>query len=201
MGVDDSQGITVWQPSGSDDGIADVFSINVVGKQMVVMAGIGSRGCNAPDSPVKGCYRLAVARTNFPMGFHLANEDRLSGAVLPGNAMEYAKFMFRPDGSKLLYAHFLSGRSDPGYPIQSGCGGIVLKKTDDPTFWNNPCPGGKAFPDWGPRDRMCLPSCGGLHGTISFNTPCGQHGKRDVGKAWDVPYCCAGNLGRAKVAY
>ena len=69
MGVDDSQGITVWQPSGSDDGIADVFSINVVGKQMVVMAGIGSRGCNAPDSPVKGCYRLAVARTNFPMGF------------------------------------------------------------------------------------------------------------------------------------
>ena len=27
IGVDDAQGVTVWQPSGSDDGIADVFSI------------------------------------------------------------------------------------------------------------------------------------------------------------------------------
>ena len=132
-----------------------------------------------------------LARTNFAMGQHLANENMLDGNFLPGNAQEYAKFMVQPNGSKLLFAHFLEGRSNPGYAIPSGCEGLVLSQDADPGFWSNPCGPEKHFPDWGPRDRECLPSCGGLHGTSSSDTPC-SGGRRDMGKAWDTPYCCGG---------
>jgi hypothetical protein len=189
MAVDDASAVTVWQPSGSDDGVADVFAIDVVGKQLVVTAGVGPRGCDAPSAPGKGCYRVAVARTNFARGQHLANEDLLAAGALPGNAQEYARFMRQPDGSKLLYAHFLDGRSDPGYAIPNGCEGLVLSHDADPGFWNNPCGPDRHYPDWGPRDRECRPSCGGLHGTSSSDTPCAG---QDMGKAWDTPYCCGG---------
>ena len=192
MGVEDPSAITVWQPSGSDGGVADVFGIDVVDKELLVTAGVGPLGCDEPSAPVKGCYRVAVARTNFATGQHLANENMLGGNTLPGNAQEYAKFMVQPNGSKLLYAHFLGGRSNPGYAIPSGCEGLVLSHDADPGFWSNPCGPDKHYPDWGPRDRECLPSCGGLHGTSGSDTPCAG-GTRDMGKAWDTPYCCGGS--------
>ena len=63
-------------------------------------------------------YHIAIgwlSRTNFPLGSHLANEVMLDGSRLPGNAQEYAKELTEPDGTKLLYAHFLDPRSSPGF--------------------------------------------------------------------------------------
>ena len=195
MDVDDAEAITVWQPSGADSGgVADVFAIDVTadGRQLLVLAGLGPKGCDNPAGPGRGCYRVAVARANFARGERLADEDLVDGAALPGNAQEYARFMAQPDGSRLLYASFQSPRSNPGYAIPGpACEGLLLNHSAaDPGFWSDPCRAeGKQYPDWGRRGRECRPSCGGLHGTSSSDTPCAG-GKRDMGKAWDVPYCC-----------
>ena len=116
----------------------------------------------------------------------------LDGSRLPGNAQEYAKELTEPDGTKLLYAHFLDPRSSPGFPIPNGFEGLIIPRDQDSAFWalTNPCDSSKPYPDWGDRAMQCLPSCGGLGGTSSFNTPCDSNGKVDIGKAYDVPYCC-----------
>ena len=61
MDIDDSSAITVWQPSGDDNSIADVFAIEPTDDDhhLFVFAGIGGNGCSAPSSDVPHCYRVA----------------------------------------------------------------------------------------------------------------------------------------------
>eukprot|EP00937_MAST-01D_sp_MAST-1D-sp2_P003487 g3487.t1 len=196
MLMDDARAVAVWRPGGADSAIADVFGIepSADGRHLFVTAGVGGPGCTSPASAVDGCYRLAVGRTNFPLGVSLANEVMLDGASLPGNAQEYAKELALPSGDKLLAAHFLDKRDgSPGYAIPAGFVGIVLPRHDNAAFWalSSPCSPAQPYPGWGDRAMQCMPSCGGRGGTSSFNTPCDANGKRDVGQAYDVPYCCA----------
>lgn len=199
MNMDDPAGVTVWQPSGQDGSIADIFGVAPTpdGKHLIVSAGIGGAGCSAPSSKSNGCYRMAVGRTNFPLGKNLAHEVMLDGSTLPGNALEYAKLIeIQNGGPTVMAAHYLPPDSyhATSYSIPGGFEGVVLPKDTDfeKGFWgiSSPCSNSQPYPDWGDRAMKCLPSCGGLGGTSSFNEPCAEHGKQDKGLAYDAPYCC-----------
>lgn len=200
LNMDDPATRTVWQPSGQDNQIADVFAVAPTpdGRHLIVSAGIGGSGCEAPSSKANACYRLAVGRTNFPLGQNLANEVTLDGSTLPGNPMEYAKLIaIQNGGPTVMAAHYLDPDSyhNTGFKIPGGFNGVVLSKETDfeKKFWGitNPCNSNQKFPDWGDRATKCLPSCGGLGGLSSYNEPCSSHGKQDKGQAYDAPYCCA----------
>lgn len=200
LSMDDPSTVCVWQPSGQDSAIADVFGIapTTDGNHLIISAGIGGSGCGNPASKSNGCYRMAVGRTNFPLGQHLANEVMLDGSTLPDNALEYAKLIaIQNGGPTVMAAHFIPPDSyhTTSYSIPGGFEGVVLPKDTDfeKSFWGltNPCNSSQPSPDWGDRATKCLPSCGGLGGTSSFNTPCAANGKQDKGQAYDVPYCCA----------
>ncbi len=47
------------------------------------------------------------------------------------------------------------------------------------------------YPHWGMKGGQCLKSCGALGGTHSFSNSCASRGMRDMGNAYDVPYCCS----------
>lgn len=49
------------------------------------------------------------------------------------------------------------------------------------------------FPNWGYKGDVCIRSCGSLGGTMSFDDACSNHGAYEVGKAYDVAYCCRPN--------
>uniref|UniRef100_A0A7S1CKZ5 Uncharacterized protein n=1 Tax=Bicosoecida sp. CB-2014 TaxID=1486930 RepID=A0A7S1CKZ5_9STRA len=126
----------------------------------------------------------------------------LPQSLLPGDPMEYAKLMVPPSGpakgEALLYANFVAPRGNPGIDLVQGFHAFPLP-TDD-AFWQpagsaGPCGADRPPPNWGNRDNVCVKSCGGLGagvaGLASFDTTCERNGMRDLGKAWDVPYCCA----------
>jgi len=57
--------------------------------------------------------------------------------------------------------------------------------------WIDPCDRvTQPAPHWGARNGQCLRSCGAMGGTNGSDVPCSSHGWRDVGTAYDVPYCC-----------
>lgn len=47
-------------------------------------------------------------------------------------------------------------------------------------------------PHWGMKGGQCLKSCGALGGNRGLSESCERYGMRDMGNAYDVPYCCAG---------
>lgn len=51
-------------------------------------------------------------------------------------------------------------------------------------------PIGQPAPGWGNKDGFCLPSCGGIGGTLALANPCEDGGFTDVGRAYDAPFCC-----------
>ncbi len=49
----------------------------------------------------------------------------------------------------------------------------------------------KKYPDWGMRNNVCVPSCGGLGvGTVASVSSCESQGLLPAGVPYDVPYCC-----------
>ncbi|MGE3974982.1 MAG: hypothetical protein AB7F59_10700 [Bdellovibrionales bacterium] len=66
---------------------------------------------------------------------------------------------------------------------------------DEEQFYGSCNPQTQPYPHWGMKGNQCLKSCGYLGGTHSFSDSCERHGMRDVGNAYDVPYCCAGSYG------
>ncbi|WPU63201.1 hypothetical protein [Peredibacter starrii] len=45
-------------------------------------------------------------------------------------------------------------------------------------------------PHWGVKNNQCLRSCGQIGGTVAPKTACSKNGLKDMGFAYDVPFCC-----------
>lgn len=206
--------VRVWSPRRAKNPlsshIADVYSVTSVDGILLVTAGVGGASCPGPRNEPLGCYRLAVARTPFPLGEDTAPEFQLSPNALPGNSMEYGRVMTVPNvsgilaaaaGQLLLYAYFLTGRgnktaTNPGFPIPAGY--IAFPRPNDPKFWGEqyPCsPAQRRSGRWGVRSGKCLRSCAsladGIVGVKASNSSCIRAGMQSLGVAFDTPYCCA----------
>ena len=79
---------------------------------------VGGGDCRDPFHPTvsTGCYRLAIARSNSPLGFHLFDADRIPDGDLPSNPAAYARFIGHPDGRLLVFAFFVPPIWTPAGP-------------------------------------------------------------------------------------
>jgi hypothetical protein len=59
--------------------------------------------------------------------------------------------------------------------------------------YNRCDPNTQPYPHWGMKGGQCLKSCGSLGGTRGLSESCERYGMRDMGNAYDVPYCCSGD--------
>ena len=201
--VTDPSGLAreVWARNPDDDtmnNLVDVFSVTSDGNFIWATAGIGGCDggcCDAPtnDQGQNGCYRSAMARSNFPLGPFDWVINTINASALPSNSMEYLKVLVNPTNNETsLYLQALDERPQgPGYDMPSGFQAIPV-----PTGGGNagffglagsPCGGDQPSPDWGERAGACQPSCGGLSGQ-GFDTSCYDNGRSDVGTAYDTPY-------------
>jgi len=210
--VDHPSMVRIWSPREAKDPlsnhIADVFSVTAFGGQLLITAGVGGASCPGPRSQPLGCYRLAVARTSFPLGEDTANEWQLRPDALPGDSMEYGRVMRVPNGSGtpaagslLLYAYFLAPRgngtaANPGRSVPGGY--IAFPRPSDPEFWSeeDPCsPAQRRGGGWGARGGRCVRSCAnlaaGVAGAKASNASCVRAGMRSLGVAFVAAHCCA----------
>jgi hypothetical protein len=74
---------------------------------------------------------------------------------------------------------WVHGMTDAGRSYETG---YCCRAACDPTS--------QPAPHWGERNGECLPSCGSLGGTASFDDACANHGLMDAGRAYDVSFCC-----------
>ena len=210
MSLNDPDAVLLWRPSprssAIDNAIADVFMVtaDLGGNSSFVFAlgAVGGEGCRAPTVTPAGCYRAAVARSNFPLGEGAFQELQLdpNGTILPANAMEYFKAMTvsggEYGGTPILYGNFFDPRGPPGVQWAEGYSGFPVPAA--PAFWTglpSPCSGSQQPPNWGERAGVCLQSCGalgaGIAGLAGQIQSCARVGMRDVGVAYDTPHCCA----------
>jgi len=202
--------VEVWAKNHDDllsNNIADVFNVIVDGPFVFATAGVGGCAggtCSAPgdNMGLKGCYRLALGRSNFPLGPFDYVLNAINSSTLPANSHEYAKVIVDPSfNATNIYGQFLASRSPPGFPLPAGFQAIPLPwaTAAGPSaqqvvgFFGGrpgPCRADQRPPNWGERAGVCRPSCGGLGGSASFVDACYTHGLEDAGVAYDVPFCC-----------
>ncbi len=164
--------------------IADSFQFISDGQYVYGTGALGGGNCLTPTDNSPGCYRMAIARTINPLNYHAFNKEKVSESLLPGNPHEYSRFISKADGSLWLVGAFLTPKTASDRTIQAGFLAFPIPKT---LSW---CSSSQKAPDWGQKNGKCLASCGGIGGKVSYNEPCVQHGKADVGVAYDVPFCC-----------
>jgi hypothetical protein len=206
----DPLGLTteVWAKNATDsltNNIVDLYHVFVDGDVVFATAGVGGcKGgtCSGPgdDMSKVGCYRPAIGRSNFPLGpFDYVLND-LNASSLPSNSHEYAKVIVDPrTNATNLYGQFLGSRPPPGYSLPKGFQAIPVPNTGalNADFFGltpSPCSGNQPSPDWGERAGRCIKSCGQLGGQASYVDPCYNHGRLDVGVAYDTPFCCGAEV-------
>jgi len=199
----DPQGLTVdvWEPNLGDstaNNIIDVYQVVVDGAFVFATAGIGGCAggtCSAPndDGNKVGCYRAALGRSNFPLGPFDYVLNNLNSTALPSNSQEYVKVLQDPTNNNAasLYGQFLGTRPSPGYSLPSSYQAIPVPLDGNNVFFDGI---GTCAAGYGERAGECVPSCGGLGGVASYIDPCYNHGRSDVGKAWDTPFCCGAEI-------
>ncbi|MCB9654057.1 MAG: DUF4214 domain-containing protein [Deltaproteobacteria bacterium] len=135
----DSASVEVWG-LGSDNrsnSVADMFQVYSDGQSVYALAAVGgwnkasfptwqtrapgdsreSLMCLTPDSPVTGCYRLAIARSTSPLavrGFNGTGATyRVADNVLPANPQEYTRLFTYANGTPALMGLYKAQRSTP----------------------------------------------------------------------------------------
>jgi hypothetical protein len=87
---------------------ADLRALWVAKDSIVVAAGLGGSGCTAPAGAVPGCFRLALAKTDDPLGNNgFGRGKRVGATLLPSNAQEYTRPIRDPAGAYWFIGHYL----------------------------------------------------------------------------------------------
>lgn len=193
---DTTAAVTVYNPKTSA-GTADLFDIKEISPGKFFFTGArGDNGCISPLDTQPGCYNLEIGVTN---GVTVANAfDNYSQSVhtLLDNPIEYFRWAYDPInktwgvfGAAIQKPGAATVRTLPGglyfIPIANNGNNLPVKNI---LICN---PSTQPSPHWGVKNNQCMRSCGQIGGTRSFTTTCAANGMRDVGVAYDVPYCCA----------
>jgi len=109
--LDEATTTEVWAPDTADptaDTTVDLRGLWVARNSIVAAASIGGHGCTAPSDPERGCFRLALVKTDEPIGKDVFNRGRRTRAEsLPSNAQEYTRPVRDPDGAYWFVGHFI----------------------------------------------------------------------------------------------
>ena len=101
--------IEVWAPDESylSDTTAGIRSVWSKGDRIVMLAGLGGKGCAVPRGPQPGCFHMAMSFASRPLGLHAFNDlSTQAEAVLPTNAQIYSRPIRSPEGQCLLIGAF-----------------------------------------------------------------------------------------------
>ncbi|MBK8010292.1 MAG: DUF4214 domain-containing protein [Deltaproteobacteria bacterium] len=136
----DPSSVEVWGLVDNDNrqnSVADAFQIYSDGQSVYAIAAVGgwnkasfpgyqtrspgdsreSLMCIHPESPVTGCYRLAIARSNSPLerrGFNSTDPTRrVADAVLPANPQEYTRLFTYSNGTPALMGMYKAQHGTP----------------------------------------------------------------------------------------
>ena len=97
----DPETTEVWGPDSNNtlsDTAVDIKSIWVSKSGIVALAGLGGGGCAKPG-PEPGCFRMALAKADKPLGDHIFNKSPLlDEALLPTNPQGYTRPVKNPAG-------------------------------------------------------------------------------------------------------
>jgi hypothetical protein len=178
----------------SPDGTADLFDVKEIQPGKFFFTGArGENGCKAPLDNIIGCYNLEIGVTNAVTEHGAFDGYSQSAYSLPDNPMEYFRWVYNPVMQS--WGVFGAFMNKPGAPtsrtLPGGLYFIPIDVSKLPVKNSIVCnPSTQPSPNWGVKNGTCMLSCGQIGGTRSFTTTCASNGLRDVGVAYDVPYCC-----------
>jgi hypothetical protein len=97
---DDSTSVEVMGVDPGDplsNRVADAFGAYTDGTYIYLTGAVGGGAdCPDPGGNGPGCYRLSIARTALPVGYHSFNSFRVPDSSLPVNPQEYTRQLFVP---------------------------------------------------------------------------------------------------------
>jgi len=106
----------VWAPYPGNplaDTAVDIKSVWVHSGKIIALSGLGGGGCAAPG-PQPGCFRMAIAASSDPLGYHTFNRSPLlDESQLPTNPQNYTRPIRNPSGGYSLLGDFFN-------PTQNG---------------------------------------------------------------------------------
>jgi hypothetical protein len=138
--------IEVWGPdpkNAKSDTAVDIKSIWVSKSGIVALAGLGGSGCAKPG-PEPGCFRMAMAKADRPLGDHIFNgSPLLDEALLPTNPEGYTRPIKNPAGGYsfigLFYRPTNNGFSEqrpaPKDWSDRGAGQDIIFSFPDQSLW------------------------------------------------------------------
>lgn len=99
----------VWAP-GEDNmsnRIVNLMGFWNDGNSFLAFAALGGAGCADPLGQGRGCFRLAVKRSQTPLGQNGIGRGEAVDLHLPSNPQEYAAPIVDPGGRRWLMGHFI----------------------------------------------------------------------------------------------
>jgi hypothetical protein len=105
---DPGHSVEVWAPISGDarsDNVVDLFDVTVYGNLIYAIGSIGGDGCLRPLDASDGCYRMALAMSRVPLGFHIFNRHQLPEGLLPSSPQDYSHFVRQPGRGVGLLTH------------------------------------------------------------------------------------------------
>jgi hypothetical protein len=177
----------------STDGTADLFDVKEIQPGKFFFAGArGENGCKTPLDKIAGCYNLEIGVTNAVTEHGAFDGCSQSLYSFPDNPIEYFRWTYNPVMQTWgVLGAFIHKPEPTSRTVPGGIYFIPIDISTLPVKNSVLCnPSTQPSPDWGVKDGTCMRSCGQIGGTRSFTTSCASNGLRDVGVAYDVPYCC-----------
>ncbi|HZZ61205.1 MAG TPA: hypothetical protein VFE63_08535 [Roseiarcus sp.] len=106
----DPQTVEVWGPQSGDPMSDTTVGVRAVWRtssgKIVALAGIGGAGCAKPRGPQPGCFRLAMAEADQPLGDHIFKVLPADEESLPTNPENYTRPVKTPNGDFVFLGHF-----------------------------------------------------------------------------------------------
>jgi hypothetical protein len=106
----DPQTVEVWGPQRGDPMSDTCVDVRAVWKtragKIVGLAGIGGAGCAKPGGPQPGCFRMAMAESDRPLGDHIFRMPPADEDPLPTNPQTYTRPVKTPNGDFVFLGHF-----------------------------------------------------------------------------------------------
>jgi hypothetical protein len=101
----------VWAIDATDptsNTSADLRAVWVTSEAIVAAASLGGEQCTSPSGTERGCFRLALVRSQVPLRGDAFNRGQaVDGGGLPSNPQEYTRPIRDPQGAFWLIGHFI----------------------------------------------------------------------------------------------
>lgn len=153
--IDEPATMEVWSPVAGDttaDTTVDIGAgaVWTHGHSILAQSSLGGEGCTAPSGSSRGCYRLALVRTNQPLGNQVFNQaQKVAANQLPTNPQEYTRPIRGPSGDYWFIGHYLR-------PVVNGWSELRPAPGED--SWKTAAPGASKLIMYPLADKSLWPT-------------------------------------------